>query len=47
VGFSNPYSPIALSVVDEHFAEAWGAMGDFNARAYQRRKGLATYRLVR
>jgi len=31
---------IALSVLDEHFAEAWEAMGDFNARAYRRRKGL-------
>ena len=38
---------IALSVLDEHFAEAWEAMGDFNARASRRRKGLATYRLVR
>jgi len=38
---------IALSVLDEHFAEAWESMGDFNARAARRRKGLATYRLVR
>ena len=38
---------IALSVLDEHFAEAWEAMGDFNARASLRRKGQATYRLVR
>jgi RNA-directed DNA polymerase len=38
---------IALSVLDEHFAEAWEAMGDVSARAYRRRKGLATYRLVR
>ena len=38
---------VALSVIDDHFAEAWAAMGDFNDRAYRRRKGLATYRLVR
>jgi RNA-directed DNA polymerase len=38
---------IALSVLDEHFAEAWESMGDFNARASRRRKGLPTYRLVR
>jgi RNA-directed DNA polymerase len=38
---------VALSVLDDHFAEAWEAMGDFNARAYRRRKGGATYRLVR
>jgi RNA-directed DNA polymerase len=38
---------IALTVLDDHFAEAWTAMGDFNARHRRRRKGLATYRLVR
>jgi RNA-directed DNA polymerase len=38
---------IALTILDEHFAEAWAAMGDFNARHRRRRKGLATYRLVR
>jgi RNA-directed DNA polymerase len=38
---------VALSVLDDHFAEAWAAMGEFNARAYRRRKGGATYRLVR
>ncbi|MBW3575274.1 MAG: group II intron reverse transcriptase/maturase [Actinobacteria bacterium] len=38
---------IALSVLDEHFAEAWQAMGDSSARHRRRRKGLATYRLVR
>jgi RNA-directed DNA polymerase len=38
---------VALSVLDGHFAEAWKAMGDSNDRAYRRRKGLATYRLVR
>lgn len=38
---------VALSVLDDHFAEAWAAMGDFNARAYRRRKGGATYRLIR
>jgi RNA-directed DNA polymerase len=40
-------SNIALSVLDDHFAVAWEAWGDFNARSYRRRKGLATYRLVR
>jgi RNA-directed DNA polymerase len=38
---------IALSVLDEHFAEAWEQWGDFNARAARRRKGLATYRIIR
>jgi RNA-directed DNA polymerase len=40
-------SNIALSVLDEHFAEAWQSMGDSHAREYRRRKGLANYRLVR
>jgi RNA-directed DNA polymerase len=40
-------SNIALSVLDEHFTEAWDAMGDFNARYQRRSKGLATYRIVR
>jgi RNA-directed DNA polymerase len=41
-------SNIALSVLDEHFAEAWAAvMGDSHARAQRRRRGLANYRLVR
>ncbi len=39
---------IALSVLDEHFAEAWEAMGNnSSARRDRRRKGLSTYRLVR
>jgi len=38
---------IALSVLDDHFVAAWEAWGDFNARSYRRRKGMATYRLVR
>ena len=38
---------IALSVLDEHFAEAWEAMGDTHAREQRRRKGLANYRIVR
>jgi len=38
---------IALSGLDEHFAAAWEAMGDSSARHRRRRKGLATYRLVR
>ncbi len=40
-------SNIALSVLDEHFAAAWQAMGDSHAREYRRRKGLANYRIVR
>jgi RNA-directed DNA polymerase len=38
---------VALSVLDDHFAEAWAAMGDPSARHRRRTKGLATYRLVR
>ncbi len=39
---------IALSVLDDHFAEAWSMMGrTSSARQERRRKGLATYRLVR
>jgi RNA-directed DNA polymerase len=38
---------IALSLLDDHFAEAWETMGDRSARQYRRRKGLATYRFVR
>jgi RNA-directed DNA polymerase len=38
---------IALSLLDEHLAEAWESWGDFNARGRRRRKGMATYRLVR
>jgi len=38
---------IALSVLDEHFAEQWVEWGDFNARKKRRSKGLATYRIVR
>jgi RNA-directed DNA polymerase len=40
-------SNVALSVLDEHFAEAWEEMGDSHAREQRRRKGLANYRLVR
>lgn len=40
-------SNVALSVLDEHFAQAWQAMGDSHQREQRRRKGLATYRLVR
>jgi RNA-directed DNA polymerase len=41
-------SNIALSVLDEHFAEAWAKMGKkTSARQQYRRKGWATYRLVR
>jgi RNA-directed DNA polymerase len=38
---------IALSVLDDHFAEAWAAFGGSDARTRRRRKGLANYRLVR
>jgi RNA-directed DNA polymerase len=38
---------IALSVLDEHFTAAWAAMGNSSARARRRRRGEATYRLVR
>ncbi len=38
---------IALSVLDEHFAEAWQAWGSDSARWRRRRRGLPTYRIVR
>jgi RNA-directed DNA polymerase len=38
---------IALSVLDEHFAAAWTAMGGSSARHRLRAKGLPTYRVVR
>jgi RNA-directed DNA polymerase len=38
---------IALSVLDDHFAEAWEAWGNTYGRTRRRRQGLATYRLVR
>lgn len=39
---------IAFSALDEHFARAWEAMGQNSGqRQHRRRKGLATYRLVR
>ncbi|MDQ6797698.1 MAG: group II intron reverse transcriptase/maturase [Actinomycetota bacterium] len=39
---------VALSALDDHFVEAWSAMGHTSsARQERRRKGLATYRLVR
>ena len=41
-------SNVALSVLDEHFAQAWAHMGQTSSARQQRRlKGLATYRLVR
>ncbi|CAN5273832.1 group II intron reverse transcriptase/maturase [soil metagenome] len=41
-------SNIALSVLDDHFDEAWKAMGQSSsARQCRRLRGLATYRLVR
>ena len=39
---------IALSELDEHFTSAWQAMGDNSGQRQQRRRrGLATYRMVR
>lgn len=38
---------IALNVLDGHFTAAWAAMGDSSARHRRRRRGEATYRLVR
>ena len=38
---------IALSALDEHFASAWEAMGSQHQRYARRRRGEATYRLVR
>ena len=38
---------IALSVLDEHYARAWTAMGDGNQRHRRRKRGEATYRLIR
>jgi RNA-directed DNA polymerase len=38
---------IALSALDEHFARAWKAMGTVSQRNYARKRGEATYRLVR
>jgi RNA-directed DNA polymerase len=41
-------SNVALSVLDEYFAEAWKSFGGSSAKRQQRRlKGLPTYRLVR
>jgi RNA-directed DNA polymerase len=38
---------IALSVLDDHFEDAWQAMGTGNQRKHRRIKGQATYRIVR
>src|SRR5215218_3586348 len=39
---------LALSVLDDHYIEAWQAVGaTSSARQWHRRKGLATWRLVR
>ena len=38
---------IALSVLDDHFENAWQEMGTGNQRKYRRSKGQATYRIVR
>jgi len=40
-------SNIALSVLDDHFAEAWAAMSASHRRQARRHRGLANYRLVR
>src|SRR5215213_6322092 len=38
---------IALSVLDDHFAAAWAAMGNASTRHRRRRRGEPTYRLIR
>jgi len=38
---------IALSVLDDHFVEAWASFGKGSTRRYRASKGMATYRLVR
>ena len=38
---------IALSVLDDHFVEAWESWGGADARRKRRRQGLANYRIVR
>jgi RNA-directed DNA polymerase len=38
---------IALSVLDEHFAEVWKSWGSDSSRCRRHERGLATYRLVR
>ena len=40
-------SNVALSLLDEHFAKAWAAMGPSHRRERRRRTGRANYRLVR
>ncbi len=47
-GIASPLlANIALSVLDDHFAEAWQASGTYVDRARRRRHGLANYRLIR
>ena len=47
-GSSRPCSPTSPSRSSTNISPRRGqSMGDFNARAYRRRKGLANYRLVR
>jgi RNA-directed DNA polymerase len=47
-GIASPLlANIALSVLDDHFAEAWEASGTYVDRARRRRHGLANYRLIR
>jgi RNA-directed DNA polymerase len=48
-GIASPLlANIALSVLDDHFAEAWQAMGATSYARWKRRQaGLPTYRLVR
>jgi RNA-directed DNA polymerase len=38
---------VALSVLDDHFADAWASFGKGSTRRYRASKGMATYRLVR
>ena len=47
-GIASPLlANIALSVLDDHFAEAWEACGTYVDRARRRRHGLPNYRLIR
>src|SRR4029453_4389664 len=38
---------MAVSLLHDHFAEAWATFGNTQARSYRRSKGLPTYRVVR
>ena len=47
-GIASPLlANIALSALDEHFSDRWDAHGDSSARYRHRKRGGATYRIVR